>query len=76
VRVKPQQRRLEILLAPQGRRTYPNLLDHRTNVEYDVGRVIRALKDERFLPEQLSAQGRWVIVRCLVRDASDMRGGT
>lgn len=64
LRCKPRQRRLDILLAPRDGHTYPNLSDHRANVEYDVGRVVHRLKDKRFVSEQLSVQGRWVIVRC------------
>jgi hypothetical protein len=64
LRFTPRLRRLDILLAPRLGRTYPNLSDHRKNVEYDVGRVLQGLGDERFVSEQLSAQGRWVIVRC------------
>ena len=67
LRFLPQQRRLDILLAPYKGRTYPNLSDHRKNVEYDVGRVLQLLKDERFVSERLSVQGRWVIVACRLR---------
>ena len=34
------------LVAPADGRTYPNLVDHRRNVEYDVERVLRLLKHE------------------------------
>jgi hypothetical protein len=64
LRFKPRQQRLDILLAPYDGRTYPNLSDHRKNVEYDVGRVLRVLSDERFVGERLFGRGRWVIVRC------------
>jgi hypothetical protein len=67
LRVRPGARRLDILLAPSAGHTYPNLSDHRKNVEYDVGRVLRLLNDERFVGERLSRQGRWVIVRCRFR---------
>src|SRR5580765_1736170 len=73
LRLKPCRKRLEILLAPQQGRTYPNLSDHRRNVEYDVGRVLRLLNDERFVGERLSGRGRWVIVRC--RFTGDPGGG-
>jgi hypothetical protein len=74
LRCIPGQRRLDILIAPQGRRTYPNLSDHRTNVEYDVSRVLQLLRDDRFVGEGLSARGRWVIVRCRVRADAEFGG--
>ena len=74
LRLMPRKRRLDILLAPHDGHTYPNLSDHRRNVEYDVGRVLQRLKDERFVSERLSGQGRWVIVRCRFGDP-DVGGG-
>ena len=73
LRLKPYRKRLDIRLAPHQGRTYPNLSDHRRNVEYDVGRVLRLLNDERFVGERLSGRGRWVIVRC--RFTGDPGGG-
>jgi hypothetical protein len=64
LRVIPRRRRLEILLAPAGGRRYPNLSDHRKNVTYDVERVLRLVRDERFAGDQLTARGRWVVVAC------------
>ncbi len=74
VRVCPRQGRLEILLAPAGRRRYPNLADHRRNVTYDVERVLRLLRDERFAGDQLTARGRWVVVACRLRVGSEQEG--
>jgi hypothetical protein len=37
--------RFDILLAPSKGRRYPNLSDHKKNVEYDVARVLRVLTD-------------------------------
>ncbi len=62
VRFTPHRARVEVLLAPNGRRRYPNLTDHRTNVEYDVVRVLRSLNDRSFLIGRPYAQGRWVVV--------------
>jgi hypothetical protein len=73
LRLKPFRKRLDILLAPHQGRTYPNLSDHRGNVEYDVGRVLQLLNDERFVSERLSGRGRWVVVRC--RFTGDPGGG-
>jgi hypothetical protein len=75
LRFKLRQRRLDILLAPRGRRRYPNLSDHSMNVEYDVGRVLQRLRDERFVTERLFARGRWVIVRCRMRRGPETRSG-
>ena len=62
VRFTPHRARLEVLLAPNGRRRYPNLTDHRTNVEYDVARVLRSVNDRTFRIAPPYAQGRWVVV--------------
>ncbi len=75
LRFMPRQRRLDILLAPRDGRRYPNLSDHRKNVEYDVGRVLQRLRDERVVGERLSGQGRWVIVRCRFKDDLEAGGG-
>lgn len=62
LRLAPARRRLEVLLAPAEGRTYPNLFDHRKNVEYDVDRVLGLLKDEPFISAPLYARGRWVVI--------------
>jgi len=62
LRFAPARRRLEIMLAPADGRSYPNLLDHRKNVEYDVNRVVRLLSDESFMSGPLFARGPWVVI--------------
>lgn len=62
LRCAPRRERLEILLAPHNGRQYPNLSDHRTNLEYDVGRVLRALGDGPFICGPLYARGSWVVI--------------
>jgi hypothetical protein len=62
VRVRPHRAQVDVMLAARGGRPYPNLVDHRQNVEYDVQRVLRVLNDERFVPGPLYAQGQWVVV--------------
>jgi hypothetical protein len=62
VRYSPRRGRLDILLAPGTGRRYPNLADHKKNVEYDVTRVVHALADRSFTCGPLSAQGEWVVV--------------
>ena len=74
LRVIPSRKRLEILLAPTGRRRYPNLSDHRRNVTYDADRVARLLKEERFVGGQLGAHGRWVVITCHFRMQAEQKG--
>ena len=53
---------LEIHFAPNHGRRYPNLLDHKRNVEYDVQRVLHLLGPGVALSNPLRAEGHWVIV--------------
>ena len=53
---------LEISIAPGAGRRYPNLVDHRTNVEYDVHRVMALLGSHFVVSDPLRAEGRWVVV--------------
>jgi hypothetical protein len=62
LRVSPYRARLEICLAPGNGRRYPNLSDHRKNVEYDVDRVLSALADESFVCGRLRMREGWVVV--------------
>lgn len=62
LRFAPYRDRLEILLAPHDGRTYPNLSDHRRNLEYDIERVLDLLGDAPFTSGQLYAEGRWVVI--------------
>jgi len=62
LRVSPYRARLEICLAPGKGRRYPNLSDHRKNVEYDVARVLSALADECFVCGRLRMREGWVVV--------------
>jgi hypothetical protein len=61
-------RQLEISIAPGAGRRYPNLFDHKSNVEYDVNRVMRILGPQFVVSDRLRAAGRWVIVRIRVAD--------
>ena len=60
--LSPDRRSLEVRLAPSEGRRYPNLADHRSNVEYDVRRVVSLLNDRRFICGPLSARGSWVAI--------------
>jgi hypothetical protein len=53
---------LEIYLAPNGGRRYPNLQDHKKNVEYDVARVLQLLQPRVVISSPLRAEGKWVVV--------------
>jgi len=55
-------RRFDILLAPGEGRLYPNLSDHKKNVEYDVARVMRVLGDDSFVSGALYTQAGWIVV--------------
>jgi hypothetical protein len=55
-------RRIDILLAPGTSRRYPNLSDHKQNVEYDVTRVMQVLADESIVNGPLHAHAEWVVV--------------
>jgi hypothetical protein len=62
LRLVPRRQTVEVLIAPAEGRTYPNLFDHRRNVEYDVERVLRFLRDASFTNGPLYAQGPWVVI--------------
>jgi hypothetical protein len=54
--------RFELLLAPGEGRRYPNLSDHKRNVEYDVARVMYVLADDSFVTGALYAYAGWIVV--------------
>ena len=54
--------RFDILLAPGEGRRYPNLSDHKKNVEYDVARVMHVLADDSFVSGALYTQAGWIVV--------------
>jgi len=60
--------RLEIAIAPAAGRRYPNLDDHKKNVEYDVRRVMRVLGNHFVVSDRLRAAGKWVVVPIRVAD--------
>ena len=61
-RIRPHRSEVEILLAPAHGASYPNLSDHRANVEYDVARVMRALRQTSFINGRPYAEGEWVVL--------------
>ena len=62
VRCMPHRRRLDILIAPDWGHHYPNLSDHKKNVEYDVDRIVQRLCQEPFVTGRLHTQGPWVVI--------------
>jgi hypothetical protein len=60
ITLSPRTRSMEVRLAPAGGRRYPNLEDHRSNVEYDLHRVLTLLDDRRFSCGPIRSQGPWV----------------
>jgi hypothetical protein len=54
--------RFNILLAPSEGRRYPNLSDHKKNVEYDVARVVRVLADDSFVSGAPYTKAGWIVV--------------
>ena len=66
----------EILLAPGPGRRYPNLTDHKRNVEYDVSRVLAALDDHFFVEGALYEQAEWVVVPFQPRTGPNQPGVT
>src|SRR6185503_27137 len=62
VRYSARRGRLDILLAPGKGRRYPNLSDHKKNMEYDVARVVQALADQSFVNGTPYTQAGWVVV--------------
>ena len=53
---------LEILIAPGAGARYPNLSDHRSNVEYDVRRILALLGNILVSADRLRAEGQWVVI--------------
>ena len=62
LRLRPARGRVDILLAPGEGRRYPNLSDHRKNLEYDVVRIVRLLGDDSFVRDPLYTHDEWVVV--------------
>jgi hypothetical protein len=54
--------RFDIFLAPGDGRRYPNLSDHKKNVEYDVSRVMHVLADDSFVSGAPYTHAEWIVV--------------
>ena len=66
----------DILIAPGPGRRYPNLTDHKRNVEYDVSRVLAALDDHFFVGGAPYTQAEWVVVPFQPRTGPNQPGVT
>lgn len=71
LRFVPAGNALEILIAPNDGRTYPNLSDHKNNLEYDVDRVLHAVGRQQFVSGQLRSEGPWVVIP--IRRTADLK---
>lgn len=58
----PFRARLKILLAPNRGHSYPNLADHKKNLEYDIERVLRLVSDQPFIRGEPYSRGDWVVI--------------
>lgn len=76
LRFKARPGRFDILLAPGDGRRYPNLSDHKKNLEYDVARVLQVLSDESFVSRALYMQAEWIVVPFIFRAGPKQAGVT
>jgi hypothetical protein len=62
LRFVPRSQVLEILIAPNEGRSYPNLTDHRSNLEYDIDRVLALMGRQHRVAGRLYAEGKWIVI--------------
>jgi hypothetical protein len=72
LRFHRRKQQLEISIAPGPGRRYPNLSDHKGNVEYDVERVMRDVGNY-VLSNPPRAVGKWVVVTITRKSAESSR---
>jgi hypothetical protein len=75
LRFTPHSARLDILIAPGAGHRYPNLADHRNNVEYDLKRVLHLLRDESFINGPPYMNGTWVVLPFQLKPGITQAGG-
>ncbi len=75
LRFAPHASRLDILIAPGAGRRYPNLTDHRNNVDYDLKRILNVLRDEPFANGRPYMDGQWVVLPFSMKPAITQGGG-
>jgi hypothetical protein len=76
MQLKTRARRVRVFLEPAPGRSYPNLADHRKNVEYDVVRVLRLMPDAHVIPHQPYASGSWVVLTFQLMPGDKGEGAT
>ena len=65
------------MLTPTGKRRYPQTcLTIEATWVYDAERIVRLLKDRRFVGCWLSADGKWVVIACDFEFFSEQIGCT
>ena len=74
LRCAPYRGRVEILLAPNRGHTYPNVLDHKKNLDYDIERVLRIVPHQPFVRGEPYARGEWVVIPFRVKDRVSKEG--
>jgi hypothetical protein len=74
LRCAPYRARLDILLAPNRGHTYPNVFDHRKNLDYDIQRVLRIVPHQPFVRGEPYARGEWVVIPFQVKDRVSKEG--
>ena len=74
LRCAPYRARLDILLAPARGHTYPNVFDHKINLDYDIQRVLRIVPHEPFVPGEPYARGEWVVIPFQAKDRVSKEG--
>jgi hypothetical protein len=62
LRCAPYRGRVDILLAPNRGHTYPNVVDHRKNLDYDIDRVLRIVRHRSFVAGEPYASSNWVVI--------------
>ena len=74
LRCAPHRARLDILLAPTRGHTYPNVFDHKSNLDYDIQRVLRIVPHQPFVHGEPYARGEWVVIPFQVKDRVSKEG--
>jgi hypothetical protein len=72
----PRTRRVKVFLEPVAGRSYPNLTDHRRNLEYDLARVLRVMTDAPVITHRPYARGSWVVLTFQLKPGIKGEGAT
>jgi hypothetical protein len=75
LRFAPHCSRLDILIAPGAGHLYPNLTDHKHNLEYDLKRVLHVLRDQPFVHGRPYMDGTWVVLPFQLKSEITQAGG-